>query len=75
MPARVDPVAVLSSMSSAVGPSITFPNTVGATSTPLVCDVGTGSTVRLSSGLANLSNTINSPRRGRIVNPSRPSER
>jgi hypothetical protein len=31
-------------MSTAVGPSITLPNTVGATRTPLVVSVGTGST-------------------------------
>ena len=43
MVAGVDPVAALSSMSSAVGPSITLPNTVGATSTPFVWAVGTGS--------------------------------
>ena len=42
-PAPVVAVSVLSSTSSAVGPSSTLPNTVGLTSTPLVVLVGTGS--------------------------------
>ena len=75
IPARVEPVAVRSSMSSAVGPNITLPNTVGATSTPLVSAVGTGRMVRPSSGRASLSNTMSSPRRGRTVKPSNPKRR
>ena len=61
-----------SGTSSAVGPSSRLPYTVGATSTPLVLAVGTGSRISDSSGLASLSNTISSPRRGRMVNRSPP---
>ena len=60
-------------MSSAVGPSSTLPYTVGATSTPLVAAVGTGSRIEPSSGRASLSKTMSSPRRGRIVKPPPPS--
>ena len=59
--------------SCAVGPSSTFPYTVGATSTPLVRAVGTGSRIERSSGRASLSNTMSSPRRGVIVNPPPPN--
>ena len=64
-----------SGTSSAVGPSSTFPYTVGATSTPLVRAVGTGSRIDRSSVLASLSNTMSSPRRGRMVNPPPPNIR
>ena len=62
-------------MSSAVGPSITLPNTVGAISTPFVILVGTASTTCETSGRESLSNTISSPRRGVTVKPSCPSIR
>ena len=68
-------VSARSGTSSAVGPSSTLPYTVGATSTPLVRAVGTGSRMADSSGRASLSNTISSPRRGVIVNASPPSSR
>jgi hypothetical protein len=55
IPAAVVCVAVLSARSSAVGPTSTFPKTVGATSTPLVRGVGTGSRMREMSRLASLS--------------------
>src|SRR6476620_11144792 len=63
-PVAVDPVAVLSAMSSAVGPSMTLPNTVGAMSTPLVVAVGTARRMWRTSGRASLSKTISWPRRG-----------
>jgi len=45
---------------------------VGATSTPLVRAVGTGSRIEDSSGRASLSNTMSSPRRGQMVNSPPP---
>ena len=74
-PWAVEPVAARSSTSSAVGPSSTLPNTVGATSTPFVVAVGTGSSTWRSSGRASSSNTISSPRRGRMVKESWPNSR
>ena len=74
-PPAVDSVSSLRSTSSAVGPSITLPNTVGAISTPLVIFVGTASTMCSTSGRASLSNTISSPRRGVTVKRSWPSMR
>ena len=71
----MESVSSLRSTSSAVGPSITFPNTVGAISTPFVTFVGTASTMCRTSGRASLSNTISSPRRGVTVKPSCPSIR
>src|SRR6185437_13049432 len=71
-PAAVVATSPGSGTSSAVGPSSTFPYTVGATSTPLVRAVGTGSRIEDSSGRASLSKTISSPRRGQIVNRSPP---
>ena len=59
--------------SCAVGPSSTFPHPVGATSTPLVRAVGTGSRIERSSGRASLSNTMSSPRRGVTANPPPPN--
>jgi hypothetical protein len=74
-PDAVVAVSDRSETSSAVGPSSTFPYTVGATSTPLVRAVGTGSRIDPSSVRASLSNTISSPRRGWIVNPPPPNIR
>jgi hypothetical protein len=74
-PAAVVAVSRRSPTSSDVGPSSTFPYTVGATSTPLVRAVGTGSRIEPTRERASLSNTISSPRRGVIVNPSPPSIR
>ena len=75
MPSVVEERSSRSWVSWAVGPSITFPNTVGAISTPLVVAVGTGSSTCETSGRLSLSKTISSPRRGVIVNPSRPAIR
>ena len=77
-PAAVVAVSVRSSRSSAVGPSSTFPQVVGETSTPLVRAVGTGSRMRVRSRRASLSNTMSWPRRGVTVKsrwPSSPSMR
>ena len=71
-PAAVVATSPRSGTSSAVGPSSTLPYTVGATSTPLLLAVGTGSRISDSSGRASLSNTISSPRRGQMVNLSPP---
>ncbi len=75
IPSAVEARSSLSSTSSAVGPSITFPKTVGAISTPFVVAVGTGSRMCETSGRLSLSKTISSPRRGVIVNPPSPAMR
>src|SRR4051794_5665515 len=62
-------------MSSAVGPSITLPKTVGAISTPFVVGVGTASRMWRTSGRASLSKTMSSPRRGVTVKPPKPAIR
>ncbi len=63
-------MSALSGTSSAVGPTITLPNTVGDTSTPFDTAVGTASTMWRTSGRVSLSKTISSPRRGVTVKRS-----
>ena len=74
-PAAVVAVSARPSMSSAVGPKSTLPYTVGATNTPFVRSVGTGSTMEDTSPRASLSKTMSWPRRGAMVNSSWPKRR
>lgn len=66
-------VSCLSSPSSAVGPIMTVPSTVGMTSTPLEVREGTGNTTRVGGPAEPLSRMNSSPLRGVMTKDSAPN--
>ena len=68
-------VSALSSIPSAVGPSITVPSTVGMTRMPFEFGVGVGKSTRRGRPEALRSSRISSPLRGRMRKDSAPNRR